>query len=290
VPGLEFAGVVDAVGTGVSAFEPGQSVFGLTRFGGYATAATVDARFLAHTPPGWSAGEAASYPVQALTAWYAICELGACPRGGTVLVHSAGGGVGLNALEILGALDARVVATVGHADKAAWLAETCGLAPAAIIVRDPRRFLAQLDDALAAVGRPGFDVVLDSVAGPYFFPAYRRLRPAGRHVIFGSADMMPSGTRPNWFTLAWRFLRRPMLDPMRMISANRSVMGFNLIWLWEEADRLPPAYAALSALIRRPPRVGRTFAFDEAPAAMRFLQSGRSTGKVVLIVPEAPRG
>ncbi len=291
VPGLEFAGVVETLGSGVAGLEAGQPVFGLTRFGGYATAVNVDAHYVHPIPEGWSAEQAAAYPVQALTAWYAICELGACPRGGTVLVHSAAGGVGLHALEILRSLDARVVATVGRPEKAAWLAREFGLPEAAIVVRDPRRFLAQLDEALRAVGRPGFDVVLDSVAGPYFFPAYRRLRAAGRLVIFGSADMMPAGTRPNWLTLTWRYLRRPRLDPLRMISANRSVMGFNLIWLWEEAERLPAAYAALEGFIRRPPLVGRTFGFDEAPAALRFLQSGRSTGKVVLAVrPGTTRG
>jgi alcohol dehydrogenase len=59
-------------------------------------------------------------------------------------------------------------------------------------------------------------------------------------------------------------------------------MGFNLIWLWEEVDRLPEAYRALAPYIARPPHIGRRFPFAEAPAAMRYLQSGGSVGKVVL--------
>jgi alcohol dehydrogenase len=66
------------------------------------------------------------------------------------------------------------------------------------------------------------------------------------------------------------------------MTQNRSVMGFNLIWLWDQADRLPQACAALHAMCPEPPLVGRRFPFDEAPAAMRFLKSGGSVGKVVL--------
>ena len=124
-------------------------------------------------------------------------------------------------------------------------------------------------------------MVLDAVAGPFFEPAYRRMRPAGRMVIYGAADLMPSGARTNWLKLAVRYLTRPRINPIRMVSANKSVMGFNLIWLWEQADRLPQAYAGLAPHITRPPHIGRQFAFAEAPAALRYLQGGGSLGKVV---------
>lgn len=283
-PGLEFSGVVDAVGPGVTAVAVGDAVMGLTRFGAYSTRVTVDARYLRLRPPSWTPAQGAAFPVQALTAWYAIRTLGATEPGAAVLVHSAAGGVGLNALEILGRLGARVVATVGSEAKRQWLEAACGLTRGQVIVRDRRQFGAQLDAGLASIGARGFDLILDSVAGPYFQPGYRRLAPAGRVVIFGSADFMPTGARPNWVRLGWQYLTRPRVDPVHMISANRSVMGFNLIWLWDRADLLPPAYDELGRLVTRPPHVGREFSFEEAPAAMRFLQSGRSVGKVVLLV------
>jgi alcohol dehydrogenase len=284
VPGLEFAGTVEEVGAGVSSVEPGTRVIGLTRFGGYATHVNADARYLHPLPPGWSLADGAALPVQAITAWYAINELGACRAGNAVLVQSAAGGVGLNALAILHGMGARAVATVGRDDKASFLAGHTGLDRRQIIVRDRRAFGAQLDEALRANGMDGFDLVLDAVAGPFFEPAYRRLRPAGRLVIYGAADLMPSGATPNWLTLAARYLARPRIDPINMVSANRSVMGFNLIWLWEQADRLPAAYAGMAPCITRPPFIGRRFPFADAPAAMRHLQGGASVGKVVLEV------
>jgi synaptic vesicle membrane protein VAT-1 len=288
IPGLEFAGVIESLGPGTAPWHAGDRVIGLTRFGAYATAVTVNARYLHPLPAGWSAADGAAFPVQALTAWYAIDELGACRPGDAVLLHSAAGGVGLNALALLRARRARVIATIGHASKRPTLAAQ-GLAPHQIIVRDRAGFAAQLDEALAANGLDGFHLVLDSVAGPFFKPAYRRLRPAGRLVIYGSADLTPPADRPDWLRLGLQYLRRPRIDPLAMISHNKSVMGFNLIWLWEQADRLAPAYEALARDITSPPIIGRRFPFEDAPAALRHLQSGRSVGKVVLEVQSVPR-
>ena len=282
VPGLEFSGTVEAVGDGVTATAPGARAVGLTRFGGYTTHVNADVRYLRPLPNGWTFADGAALPVQAITAWYAICELGACRPGHAVLVQSAAGGVGLNALDILHGLGARVVATVGSASKVPFLMERAGLSRPQIIVRARRAFGQQLDDAMRANGLDGFDLVLDAVAGPFFEPAYRRLRPAGRLVVYGAADLMPSGPRTNWLRLAARYLRRPRIDPVNMVSANRSVMGFNLIWLWDEAERLPEAYSAVAGYITRPPLIGRRFPFADAPAALRHLQSGASVGKIVL--------
>ncbi|HEX2310504.1 MAG TPA: zinc-binding dehydrogenase, partial [Vicinamibacterales bacterium] len=115
-----------------------------------------------------------------------------------------------------------------------------------------------------------------------------RLRPEGRHVLYGAADLMPAGTRPNWPKLAWQYLRRPRVDPLRLIDRNRAVLGFNLIWLFHEAHRLPDAFASARALIEGPPFIGARFSFAELPAALEALQSGRTVGKVVVKVPTAP--
>jgi alcohol dehydrogenase len=212
-------------------------------------------------------------------------RLGAVQPGHLVLVQSAAGGVGLSALSVIGALGARAIAVVGNDAKRAWLSEHRGLAAEQIVVRDRRTFGADLDRALAANGTTGFDVVFDAVAGAFFRPAYDRLRPEGRMVVYGAADFMGRGARPNYLRLARQYLSRPRLDPLAMTSENRSVMGFNLIWLWDQVVQLTDAWNALDAMNPPPPFVGRTFPFDQAPAALRYLQSGESIGKVVLELP-----
>jgi len=294
IPGLEFTGVVEAVGPAAAAtdpsseppptLQPGDRVIGLTRFGAYATAVNLGVRTLRSIPRAWSFAEGAAFPVQALTAWYGLIELGALEAGDSVLVHSAAGGVGLNALAILSRLGARVIATVGRPAKRDFLVERGSLSPDQVIVRDRHHFGSQLDQALAALRLDGFDLVLDAIGGPFFRPAYERLRPEGRFILYGAADLMPKRARPEYLHLALKYVRRPRLDPLRMIAENRSVMAFNLIWLWDQADRLGRAYDRLVSLVQSPPHIGRRFAFADAPAALRYLQSGESIGKVVLEV------
>ena len=152
----------------------------------------------------------------------------------------------------------------------------------AIVVRDRAGFPGALDRVLSQMGVRGFNVVFDAVSGPYFQPAYTRLLPEGRYVVYGAADFMTRGTRRNWWHLARAYLSRPRVDPLHMVSDNRSVMGFNLIWLWDKAPELSGLFDAMAPVFTAPPHVGRTFSFGDAPAAMRYLQGGGSVGKVVL--------
>lgn len=288
VPGLECAGVVEALGPPAPGRAPavavGDEVVVLTRFGGYATALNVDTRYLHRVPAGWSFATAAAWPVQALTAWYGVLHLGAARAGSVVLVQSAAGGVGLQALAMLERAGSHAIAVVGSDAKVPFLQQRCALPRERIVVRDRATFAPQLDAALASLSAPGFDVVFDAVLGPWFAPAFARLAPEGRYVLYGAADFMTGGARPNWAQLAWRWLRRPRLDPLAMISTNRGFLAFNLIWLWESVDRVPAAYAALDALQLPPPHVGATYPFERALDALRELQSGRTVGKVVLQV------
>jgi alcohol dehydrogenase len=287
IPGLECAGTIEALGAGfpgAADLRIGDRVVALTRFGAYASALNVAAALLRRVPAGWSAAQAAAWPVQGLTAWYGLVPLGAVTAGDVVLVQSAAGGVGLQALAMLQTLGARPLAIVGHESKRRFLVEQRGMLPGAVIVRERRRFADQLDAGLAALGAAGFDCVLDAVLGPGFRPSFARLRPEGRYVLFGAADFMTASARPNYLRLAFDYLRRPRLDPLAMISANRSLMAFNLIWLWDHAERLPEAYRQLEALAPLPPHVGAVVPFERAPEAMRLLQGGATIGKVVLEV------
>jgi len=286
VPGLECAGTIDALGPGAetAGLVRGDRVIVLTRFGAYATALNIPVAYLHRAPPSWSAEQCAAWPVQGLTAWYGLVPLGNVQRGAVVLVQSAAGGVGLLALDILESLGARVLAVVGRAEKRDYLVAQRGLAPEAVVLRRSRGFGPQLDAALSAIGAAGLDCVLDAVFGAAFQPAFARLRPEGRYVLYGAASFMSHGARPNYLKLALDYLKRPRLDPLAMISANRSCLAFNLIWLWEHAGRLPAAYAELERLTPRPPHVGEILPFDAAPQALRLLQGGGTIGKVVLRV------
>ena len=288
VPGLEAAGVIEAVGPAVPGttlpFVVGDRVMLLTRFGGYATRMNCDTRYLAPVPAGWSFDQAAAFPVQALTAWYGLVHLGGARAGSVVMVQSAAGGVGLNALALLARLGARPIAVVGSRAKIEFLATHTGLPRTQLVLRQRRSFGAALDAALHALGASGFDLVFDAVLGDSFQPAFVRLAPEGRYLLFGAADFMSSGSRPSWPRLAWRWLRRPRLDPLAMINSNSGLLAFNLIWLLDSIERVPPAYAALAALALPAPHVGARHPFSAARIALNELQSGHTVGKSVLYI------
>lgn len=283
-PGLEVSGVILSIGKNArteSKLRVGQKVMALTRFGGYTKHLTISYPYVQPLPSSWSFDQGAAYPVQALTAIYAIETLGDAKKGGICLVHSAAGGVGLLALEILKKKGLMAIPIVGSDAKISFLRERFGFKESEIIIRGVD-FAKDLAHQIELRQAKGLDLVLDSVAGDFFQPGFELLNPGGRYVIFGSAQFMPNGIRPNYFKLAWQYFKRPRLDPLSMISQNRAVLGFNLIWLWDKIDELKPLFGSLKSLKLRPPHVDRIYRFDQAKEAVQFFQSGKSVGKVII--------
>ncbi len=277
VPGLELSGEVLGIGESVDAsiVEPGQRVMGCVRFGGYAEIQDVPACQLRMIPDTWSYEQGAAFPVQSLTAWYALSTLGAVCPGQRVLIHSAAGGVGLQAMAICRTLGALALGTVSSQDKRDFLASR-GFGQ--IVVRGPH-FAKQLAELLR--GRE-LHLVLDAIGGKIQRQSFEALAPTGRLVVFGAAEFTPGKKRARYLASAWKYLRRPRYDPLSMVSSNRSLMAFNLIWLWNDLSLMNRLMDEVLALGLAPPHVGRAFPFTRAPEALEHLRSGRSIGKVVL--------
>ena len=273
IPGLEFAGEVEEVSPEAERFAVGDRVMGVTRFGGYTSVIDSEPEYLIPLPADWDYAQGAAWPAQTLTAWYALTHLGALQAVQQVLIHSAAGGVGLQAMKLAQALGARPTGTVGSEEKASWLRQQ-GFEDVLVREADFARQL-QRDER-------GFDLVLDAIGGKVQSASFDALNPMGRLVVFGAAEFTPSHNRPNYLKAAWRYLRRPRYDVMEMISSNRSVLAFNLIWLWEQKDRMQALLEELQTIALPPPHVGHRFAFDDAHGALALLRSGQSVGKVVL--------
>ncbi|KGD63937.1 zinc-containing alcohol dehydrogenase [Alcanivorax nanhaiticus] len=273
IPGLEFAGEILEIGAQCQRFTVGQRVMGVTRFGGYSSQIDIDPDYLIPLPDQWSMAQGAAYPVQTLTAWYALTRLGAVQANHQVLVHSAAGGVGLQSMKLCQALGATPVGTVSSESKASWLKQQ-GFDQ--VLVRD-RHFARQLTKR----GQQ-FDLVLDAIGGEVQKASFNALNPMGRLVVFGAAEFTPSGQRPDYLRALWRYLKRPRYDVMDMISSNRSVLAFNLIWLWEQKSEMQSLLKELADVPIPAPHVGHRFAFEQAHDALSLLQSGQTIGKVVL--------
>jgi len=277
-PGLEYAGTVTAVGKGVDTLSVGQRVMGVTRFGAYTSALNSDARYVLPLPDNWSFAEGSGYPVQALTAYYGLVRLGGLSAGQNVLIHSAAGGVGTFAGRIARALGAYTIGTIGTPDKINYLRRE---KYDDWIVRNKRTFAADLDRAL---GPRELHLVMECIGGSIFADGFARLAPMGRHVIYGAARYASVGNRPNYPRLLWQYLTRPKTDPQRLPELNKSVMGFNLIWLYERAELMHGILGEIAGLDVGKPNVGAKFEFADMAGAVRAFQGGMTVGKVVVSV------
>ncbi len=159
--------------------------------------------FITHIYTQWSFEQGAAFLVQALTALYGLKSLGDLQPGARVLIQSAAGGVGLQAVAICLACKAIPVCLVGSESKIPTLVDRFPqLDPATQIFVRPSTgpAFAQLLESINCE----YDLVFDAVAGPFFQPAYDRLAKGGRYIVYGAASMTPQGDRVGWLRLAWQ--------------------------------------------------------------------------------------
>jgi alcohol dehydrogenase len=277
IPGLEYSGIVSNTGSQVKGFKAGDKVMGAIRFGAYATHLNIDYRYILKLPENWSFEEGASFIVQSLTAYYSLVELGNIKANDTVLIHSAAGGVGIYANRIAKKFNAYTIGTIGSESKRNFLLNE---GYDEVIVRKDN-FSKQLKRAL---GERKLNLVLDSIGGKVFEESFKALAPSGRIMIYGGAHFMSQSSRPNYFNVFYKFLTRPKVDPLELSNINKSVMGFNLIYLWDRPDALNSMAEEILKMNLKRPYIGKVFSFKHLIDALRYFQTGKSIGKVVVKV------
>ena len=276
VVGYEVAGIVDAVGAGVNAPHAGDRVLALTRFGGYADAVVVPAYQAFRFPDALSDAEAAAVPVTYLTAGLALYRLAALSSGETVLVHNAGGGLGIAATQLARLRRAVVYGTASAAKHAA-------LASFGIDRAIDYRHANVREEIAALTNGRGVDVVLDPIGGRSFAESYRMLAPMGRLVMVGVSSV--AGDRRRLFNAMRTWWSMPSFGPLSLMNRNRGVFGLNVGHLWDERRPLQILMDLILEELhagRLQPIVSKTFPLERAADAHRFIQSRSNIGKVVL--------
>lgn len=280
-PGFEVAGTIDAVGDGVTQWKVGDRVIGLTRFFGYSSSIVVPEEQVFAIPAAWSMEQAAAFPVVYLTADYALFELARPRKGAKVLVHSAAGGVGGALLQLARTAGVETVGVVGRTEKVEAAKK---LGATHVIDKSTQDLWAEAE----RIAPKGYDAVLDANGVSTLRASYKHLRPTGRLVIYGFHSMMRKdgpGT-PSWPKLAADWVRTPRFNPLDMTNDNKSVMAFNLSYLFEEKHLLEEAMERLMRLVEEgkiEPPPTQTFKLEAVADAHRAIESGRTTGKLVLL-------
>lgn len=277
VPGLEFSGVIIKKGKNVENFNIDDRVMGVTRFGGYTSHINIDSNYIVPLPDTWSFPEGAAYLVQALTAYYGLFRLGEVKKNDTVLIHSGAGGVGLQANRMAQKVGAYTIGTIGT-DKKIEVLKDEGYQD--YIVRD-KHFKKNLEQKLQ--GRE-LNIIMECIGGEIMKAGYELLAPMGRTVIYGSARYGDTSNSPNWLRLGYLYLKRPKIDPQKMIENNKAILGFNLIWLYHKKELMHEVLKEMKELDLPAPFVGHQFLFDDLPKAIKLFQSGKTIGKVIVNV------
>jgi NADPH:quinone reductase-like Zn-dependent oxidoreductase len=276
VVGYEVAGIVDAAGADVTMLREGDRVVALTRFGGYSDSVVVPVSQAFRFPDRLSDAEAAAVPVTYLTGAIALYRMAALTAGETVLVHNAGGGLGIAATQLAGLRRATVIGTASAAKHDAL--RSFGVEHAI----DYRHADVEAEVRRLTRGR-GVDVVLDPIGGRSFAASYRMLAPLGRLVMLGISSM--ASERRSFWRVFQSWWAMPSFNPFSMINRNRGVFGLNVGHLWEERRALQPLMDLLLTELsagRLQPIVAKTFPLDRAADAHRFIQNRANIGKVVL--------
>ncbi|MEX2270727.1 MAG: zinc-binding dehydrogenase [Vicinamibacterales bacterium] len=277
VPGYEVAGVIERAGPGAAGVAEGDRVIAITAFNGYSEYVTAPAWRVFRTPAALSDAEAAGIPVTYLTAAIALYKLANIAAGETVLIHNAGGGVGIAAAQLAALRRARLIGTASTAKHGAlhrFGFEHLIDYHTTNVFKEVKRLTA---------GR-GVDVILDPLGGDSFAESYALLAPLGRLVMFGVSRIAPSRTR-SLVAIAKTLWSMPRFKALSLINRNRGVFGLNVGHLWDARDQLAPIVSMLMQEFesgRLKPVIAETFPLEKVADAHAYLQSRQNVGKVVL--------
>jgi len=265
IPGAEVAGLVDAVGDGVTGWAAGDRVMAISRGRAFAEYCVVKASNVFSLPSGLTFEEAAAVPIAYHTSYFALQHRARLLASETLLVHAGASGVGMAAIQIGKALGARVIATAGSPAKRAF-----ALAQGADSVCDYAES-GWIDSVMAATDGRGADVIYDPVGGDVFDQSLKCIAPEGRLAVIGFA----SG-------------RVPTIAANRVLLKNISLVGV----LWGGYLQAHPEYSASvhAALMEMHhagsirPAVGARCPFDQAPRGLRELADRKVMGKSLLTI------
>ncbi|KAM6452178.1 synaptic vesicle membrane protein VAT-1 homolog [Liasis olivaceus] len=281
-PGMEAAGIVLAVGEGVSSPKVGDKVMVMARSGLWQEIVTVQANQTFLMPEGMSFEEAAAFLVNYITAYMVLFDFGNLRPNQSVLVHMAAGGVGTAAVQLCKTVENVTIFGTASASKHEALRENGVTHPIDYRAAD---YVAEV----RKISPKGVDVVLDPLGGSDTTKGFHLLKPMGKLVTYGVANLL-TGQRKNLMAMAKTWWNQFSINALQLLHLNKAVCGYHLGYLDEEVELLTAVVTKLIALYNQgkiKPKVDSVWPFEQVVDAMKQMQEKKNVGKVVLI-PEAP--
>ena len=274
--GYDVAGEIVAIGKDVEKLKPGDRVTAMTRFGGYAEYAVTKASAAVIIPGTLNYAAATALTTQYCTAVYAAHEMVNLNEGDKVLIHSGAGGVGTALIQYAKYRQCEIFATAGSEVKVNYLSE---LGVQHAINYNKYDFEKEVN---RVTQQRGMDVIFDAVGGKSVKKGMRLLAAGGRLVCYGASVM----SHQNVFNKIRTALQFGFYHPAMLMMPSKSIIGINMLQI---ADHQPQVIERCLATVMRlfsegvfEPSVGRVFATAEIAKAHDFLESRKSTGKIVM--------
>lgn len=273
--GYDVEGIVDALGEGVSRFKPGDEVFALTRFGGYASYVCTRQEAIGHLPTGAPVGSGCALATQYVTAVHAAMHCQTLMPGEKVLIHAAAGGLGTALIQICQWKGCEVIGVAGGSEKITYL-RSLGVMHA--IDHQEVDYVEYVQQHFH--GR--VDVVFDNIGGASVKKAKSILARGGRIVTLGAAAISGKKSFLAKLKLGVGF---GFFSPISYLTKSQSLIGVNMLKI---ADHRPDIIASEFLLVQNfheqgilKPHIGKIFPNDQLPQAHEWMENRRSIGKII---------
>ncbi|KAI9539581.1 Synaptic vesicle membrane protein VAT-1 [Dissostichus eleginoides] len=227
-PGMECSGVVEAVGEEVTDRKVGDKVMALNRFGLWQEVAVVPATHTFLIPEGMSFEEAAALPVNYITAYMMLFDFGNLRPNQSVLIHAAAGGVGIAATQLCNTVKEVTVFGTASASKHETISQGGVTHPIDYRTKD-------YVEEVRKISPKGLDIILDPLGGSDTHKAYNLLKPMGKLITYGAANML-AGQKKNLIAVAKNWYHQFSIHTLSLIQGNKSVCGFHLGYLDGETE------------------------------------------------------
>ncbi|XP_023223330.1 synaptic vesicle membrane protein VAT-1 homolog-like isoform X3 [Centruroides sculpturatus] len=278
IMGFECAGVIESLGENVTDFQVGDEVAALSEYKAWAELTAVPAKFVYKLPPGMSFQDASALLLNNVVAYILLFEVGNLREGNTILMHSAGGGVGQAVAQMAKMIPN--ITLIGTASKHKH--------------EDIKSSVTHLIDhgvdyvqEVKKLSPEGVDLVLDCLCGEDVNKGYSLLKPLGRYILYGSSSIVTGETK-SFFSITKSWWQVDKVNPIKLFDENKSISGFNLRHLLYQQG----GHEYIRGIVEKVFRLWKegkiktvidsTWAFEDVPEAMQRLHDRKNVGKITL--------
>lgn len=271
---------IKSTGSKTTKFKVGDKVFGVTLFNAYASEVAVPEHQLYPLPDQMTFEEAAAFPAVFMTAYHALFQNVVVRPGMVALIHSAAGGVGSSLVQLCKIYGITSIGAVGSTHKIDAVKK---LGCDHVIDKSTDDLWAKVKEYAPT----GVDLAFDANGVETIGESYKHLAPCGKLIAYGAHSMFPkTGGKVNWPKLVIDFLKTPRFNPLNMTSENKSLVTFNLSFLFGRKDLFSEGMSALMKWYQEGKLVAplvESFPMSQVGEAHKRLESGKTIGKLVLV-------